>query len=309
MKIYNKIEELIGNTPLLKVNNLIKELSLQANLFVKLEMFNPAGSIKDRVAYKIIEDAENNGKIKKGGTIIEATSGNTGIGLASIGISKGYKVIIVMPNSMSVERIKLIKSYGAEVVLTDGKLGMQGAVDKAIEINKNTPNSFIASQFENPSNVQAHYSTTAREIYLDLDKNVDFVVAGIGTGGTISGIGKFLKEQCDNIKIVGVEPYSSPLITKGVSGSHKIQGIGANFIPKIFDKTVVDEVFAVKDKDAIKFSRLLATKEGILAGFSSGANLCVGIELANRKENKGKNIVVILPDTGDRYLSTNLFLD
>ena len=309
MKIYNKIEELIGNTPLLKVNNLIKELSLQANLFVKLEMFNPAGSIKDRVAYKIIEDAENNGKIKKGGTIIEATSGNTGIGLASIGISKGYKVIIVMPNSMSVERIKLVKSYGAEVVLTDGKLGMQGAVDKAIEINKNTPNSFIASQFENPSNVQAHYSTTAREIYLDLDKNVDFVVAGIGTGGTISGIGKFLKEQCDNIKIVGVEPYSSPLITKGVSGSHKIQGIGANFIPKIFDKTVVDEVFAVKDKDAIKFSRLLATKEGILAGFSSGANLCVGIELANRKENKGKNIVVILPDTGDRYLSTNLFLD
>ena len=309
MKFYNNIEELVGKTPLLKVNNIIKELNLDANLFVKLENFNPAGSIKDRVALEIINDAEKKGLIQKGGTIIEATSGNTGIGLASIGASKGYKVIIVMPNSMSVERIKLIKSYGAEVVLTDGKLGMQGAVDKANEIYNSTKNSFIASQFENPSNPSAHYNTTAKEIFEDTNGLVDFVVAGIGTGGTISGIGKYLKEQNDNIKIVGVEPFSSPLITKGVSGSHKIQGIGANFVPSNFNASVVDEIILAKDEDAILFSRLLATKEGVLAGFSSGANLFAGVELAKRKENKGKNIVIILADTGERYLSTNLFID
>ncbi len=309
MKFYNKIEELVGKTPLLKVNNIIKEFNLSANLFVKLESFNPAGSIKDRVAMQIINDAEKSGLIKKGGTIIEATSGNTGIGLASIGASKGYKVIIVMPNSMSVERIKLIKSFGAEVILTDGKFGMQGAVDKAKEIYNLTENSFIASQFENPSNPKAHYNTTAKEIFEDTNGLIDFVVAGIGTGGTISGIGKYLKEQNKNIKIVGVEPYSSPLITKGESGSHKIQGIGANFIPNNLDATLLDEIILVKDEDAILYSRLLATKEGVLAGFSSGANLFAGVELAKRKENKGKNIVVILPDTGERYLSTNLFLD
>ena len=307
MKVYNSIENLIGKTPILEITKINEFYSLKSKIFAKLESFNPAGSIKDRVALFMLDDAEKQGKIKVGATIIEPTSGNTGIGLASICASRGYKIILTMPDTMSVERINLLKAYGAEVVLTDGKMGMKGAVEKAIELNKEIDNSFIPSQFENPSNPFAHYCTTGPEIWEDLDGEIDYFIAGIGTGGTLSGTGKFLKEKKPSIKIIGVEPESSPLITKGVSGGHKIQGIGANFIPQNFDDSVCDEVLTVSNELAFEYARLMAKKQGVLVGISSGAALAVAVELAKKEENAGKNIVVIMPDTGDRYLSTELF--
>ncbi len=307
MKVYKKIDELIGNTPLLEVCAIEKELNLSAKLLVKLEYLNPAGSIKDRAALFMLNDAEARGVITSGATVIEPTSGNTGIGLAAICANRGYKAVLVMPNTMSVERVKLLKAYGAEVVLTDGKLGMQGAIDKAEEIHKNTPNSFIAGQFKNPANVFSHYQTTAREIWADTDGKVDVLVAGVGSGGTISGIGKYLKEVNKSVKIVAVEPSSSPLISQGKAGAHKIQGIGANFVPKNFDRTVVDTVMTVTNEQAYLSANLIAKKEGILVGISSGAALSAAISLAKLPENKGKSIVAILADTGDRYLSTDLF--
>lgn len=308
MKIFDSVEQLVGKTPLLETVNLAKEEGLYAKLLVKIEYFNPAGSVKDRVAKYMLLDAEKKGLITKGATIIEPTSGNTGIGLASLAVPKGYKVILTMPDTMSKERINLLKAYGAEIVLTAGDKGMQGSIEKAEEIKKATPNSIIVGQFYNPANILAHYETTAPEIWEDTDGNVDFLVAGVGSGGTISGCGKFLKEKNANVKIIAVEPESSPLISKGIAGSHKIQGIGANFIPKNYDASVVDEVVAVSDENAYKYARELAKKEGLLTGISSGANLYAGIQLAKKKENKGKTIVVILPDTGNRYLSTDLFL-
>lgn len=307
MKIYDNIEQLIGKTPLLRLNNIKNHLGLKGNVLVKLESFNPAGSVKDRAALFMINDAENRGVLTKGGTIIEPTSGNTGIGISMIAAHRGYKAILVMPNSMSLERIKLLKAYGAEVVLTDGKLGMKGAIDKANEIQKTTPNSFIVGQFENPSNIDAHYHTTAREIIEDTDGKIDVFVAGVGSGGTISGTGKFFKETDPKIKVVGVEPADSPLISKGQSGAHKIQGIGANFIPKNFKSEFVDEIIDASFEDSKKAVKLLAEREGILVGVSSGASLSVAIKLANLDEYKDKNIVALLPDTGDRYLSTDLF--
>lgn len=306
-KFYNSATELIGATPLLKLNNIINSQNLKANLFAKLELFNPAGSIKDRVAIKMIEDYEKKGLITKDTVIIEPTSGNTGIGLALVCASRGYKAVIVMPNSMSIERIKLMKAYGAKVILTDGKLGMKGAIEKAEEIKKQTPSAIIAGQFENPSNPLAHYLTTGPEIYNDLDGKVDILVSSVGTGGTISGTGKYLKEKIDDIRVVAVEPFNSPLLSKGYAGAHNIQGIGANFIPKTLDTTVYDEIITVKEEDAYNSLRLLGKTEGILVGISSGASLYAGIELAKKEENKNKNIVVILPDTGDRYLSTEAF--
>lgn len=307
MKIYQNVGELVGKTPLLQINNIIKEEELKAKVLVKLEYLNPAGSIKDRVALYMLDDAKNRGIITDGATIIEPTSGNTGIGLASIGASRGYKVILTMPDTMSVERIKILKAYGAEVVLTKGELGMKGAIEKAKEIQAKTPNSFIPSQFDNPINKFAHEQTTGKEIWQDLDGKIDYFVAGIGTGGTISGSAKFLKEQNKDIKVIGVEPKSSPLITKGEFGPHKIQGIGANFIPKNYDESLVDKVVSVSNEDAYKYANLMAKKEGILVGISSGASLSVAIEIAKKEENIGKTIVAILPDTGDRYLSTDLF--
>ena len=307
MKIYDNIEQLIGKTPLLRLNNIKNYLGLKGNVLVKLESFNPAGSVKDRAALFMINDAENRGVLSKGGTIIEPTSGNTGIGISMIAAHRGYKAILVMPNSMSLERIKLLKAYGAEVVLTDGKLGMKGAIDKANEIQKTTPNSFIVGQFENPSNIDAHYHTTAREIIEDTDGKIAAFVAGVGSGGTISGTGKFFKETNPKIKVVGVEPADSPLISKGQSGAHKIQGIGANFIPKNFKSDFVDEIIDASFEDSKKAVKLLAEREGVLVGVSSGASLSVAIKLANLDEFKDKNIVALLPDTGDRYLSTDLF--
>ena len=307
MKVYSSLENLIGNTPIVRLNKLENELGLSAKLYAKLEMFNPAGSVKDRASLFMINDAEDKGVIKKGATIIEPTSGNTGIGIAFISAIRGYRAVFTMPNTMSEERIKLLKAYGAEVVLTDGALGMKGAIDKANEIHKNTPNSFIPSQFSNPANLDAHYKVTGKEIYEDLDGNIDFFVAGIGTGATVSGVGRCLKEKIDGVKIVGVEPLSSPLITKGVSGTHKIQGIGANFIPENFDKNAVDKVVAVSDEDAKEYANKLAKLEGILAGISSGASLYAGVQIAKNKENHDKSVVVLLPDTGMRYLSTDLF--
>ena len=306
MKVYNSLTELIGNTPLLRLNNIEKVFNLKSKLIAKIESFNPAGSAKDRVARAIIEDYETRGVITEGATIIEPTSGNTGIAISAICSAKGYKAIIVMPDSMSVERIKLMQAYGAEVVLTDGKLGMAGAIKKAEELQKNTPNSVIAGQFDNPSNPQAHYLTTGREIYADTDGEVDILVAGIGTGGTLSGTGKYLKEVKPSVKVYGVEPESSPLISKGESGAHKIQGIGANFIPANFDKSVCDEVITVTNEDAYKFSKVLAKTEGILCGISSGATLFAAIRLA--QDIVGKTIVVVLHDTGDRYLSVEDFV-
>ena len=306
-KIYNSALELIGRTPLLKLNNIIKSQKLSANLYAKLELFNPAGSIKDRVAKAMVEEYEKKGLLTKDSVIIEPTSGNTGIGLALVSASKGYKAIIVMPDSMSVERIKLIKAYGAEVVLTDGKLGMKGAIEKAEEIKKQIPGAIIAGQFENPSNPLAHYLTTGPEIYNDLDGNVDVLVVGVGTGGTISGAGKYLKEKINGVKVVAIEPYNSPLLSKGKTGTHNLQGIGANFIPKTLDTGIFDEIITVKEYDAYNAMHLLVKTEGILVGISSGASLHAGIELAKKEENKNKNIVVILPDTGDRYLSTEAF--
>ncbi len=307
MKIFNNADKLVGSTPLLEVVNLEREEKLLAKLVVKLEYLNPAGSIKDRAALFMLEDAEQKGLIKSGATIIEPTSGNTGIGLAALGVSRGYKVILTMPDTMSKERINLLKAYGAEVVLTQGSKGMQGAIEEAEKIKAKTPNSFIAGQFSNPANSLAHYKTTAPEIWEDTDGKVDILVAGVGSGGTVSGCGRFFKEKNTDIQIIAVEPESSPLISKGVAGSHKIQGIGANFVPENYDAKVVDKVLTVSDNSAYEYARKMAKLEGILVGISSGAALSAGVKLAKMKENEGKLIVVILPDTGDRYLSTDLF--
>lgn len=304
-KIYKNISEIVGGTPLLEISNFAKSNNCKSNIFAKLEYLNPAGSIKDRVAKQMIDDAEKAGILKENSVIIEPTSGNTGIGIAAIGVSKGYRVIITMPDTMSIERRKILSAYGAELVLTDGKKGMKGAIEKAEELAKQYENSFVAGQFVNPSNPKAHENTTAPEIWEDTDGNVDILVAGIGTGGTISGIGKYLKEKNPNIKIIGIEPYNSPFITKGVSGAHGLQGIGAGFIPDVLDTNIYDEIITVKEEDAYKMGRDIALKEGILVGISSGAALFGAVEVAKKEENK--NIVVILPDTGDRYLSTPMF--
>lgn len=307
MALYHSIAELVGNTPLLEISNFKKEEHLEANLFAKLEYFNPAGSIKDRIALNMILTAEKEGKLIPSSTIIEPTSGNTGIGLASIGRARGYRVIIVMPETMSVERRRLIAAYGAELVLTEGSKGMKGAIAKANELHEEIPNSFIPGQFDNPINPETHYKTTGREIYNDLDGKVDILVAGIGTGGSISGIGKYLKEKNPNVKIIGIEPASSPVISKGVSGPHKIQGIGAGFIPNTLNTSIYDEIITIENDDAFTYGKKFARSEGILVGISSGAALKGASIVASREENKGKNIVVILPDNGDRYLSTPLF--
>ena len=307
MKINNSILELIGNTPIIELKNIEKEFSLKAKLFAKVEYLNPAGSVKDRIALAMIEDAESKGIIKAGATIIEPTSGNTGIGLSMVATTKGYKAIIVMPDTMSIERRKLMAAYGAEVVLSDGKLGMKGAIAKAKELNEAIPNSFIPSQFDNEANVLAHYKNTGPEIFDAMDGKVDLFVAGVGTGGTITGVGRFLKEKKKDVRIVAVEPQSSPVLSQGVSGPHKIQGIGAGFVPSILDLNVIDEIITIANEDAFEFGKLVGKKEGFLVGISSGASLCAAINLAKRNENAGKNIVVLLPDSGDRYLSTALY--
>lgn len=307
MAIKKSITELVGNTPLLELTHIEAEENIQATLLAKLESFNPAGSVKDRVAKAIIEDAENTGRLKKGSVIIEPTSGNTGIGLASVATAKGYRTIIVMPETMSNERKMLIKAYGAELVLTEGSKGMKGASDKAEELSKEIPNSIIAGQFTNPINPKMHYDTTGPEIWADTEGKVDYFVAGVGTGGTLSGVGKYLKEQNPNVKVIAVEPETSPLLSKGQAGPHKIQGIGANFVPETLDKDVYDEIIAVPNDEAILTARKAAKQEGFLIGISSGAALWAGKQLAARPENKGKNIVVIFPDGGERYLSTNLY--
>lgn len=306
MALIKSFDDLIGNTPLMELANIKNEYNLNANVFAKLEFFNPAGSVKDRVALSMINNAEQKGTLKKGGTVIEPTSGNTGIGLAAVCTARGYKAIIVMPDTMSVERIKLIKSFGAEIVLTDGKKGMKGAIEEAERLNKEIKGSIIAGQFDNPANPKAHYETTAPEIYNDLNGKVDVFVAGVGTGGTLSGIGIYLKQKNPAIKVIAVEPQSSPVLTKGESGVHKIQGIGAGFVPGNLDTTVYDEVIAVSDDDAFEYARKICKNEGLSVGISSGAALCAAIKIAKREENKGKNIVVLLPDTGSRYLSTEL---
>lgn len=307
MAIKKSITELVGNTPLLELTHIEAEENIQATLLAKLEPFNPAGSVKDRVAKAIIEDAEKTGRLKKGSVIIEPTSGNTGIGLASVATAKGYRTIIVMPETMSNERKMLIKAYGAELVLTEGSKGMKGASDKAEELSKEIPNSIIAGQFTNPINPKMHYDTTGPEIWADTEGKVDYFVAGVGTGGTLSGVGKYLKEQNPNVKVIAVEPETSPLLSKGQAGPHKIQGIGANFVPETLDKDVYDEIIAVPNDEAILTARKAAKQEGFLIGISSGAALWAGKQLAARPENKGKNIVVIFPDGGERYLSTNLY--
>ena len=305
--IYASAQELIGNTPLLALQGIQKNYGLQANLLGKLECMNPAGSVKDRAALFMILDAEEKGLLKPGSVIIEPTSGNTGIGLAAVGTVRGYKTILVMPDTMSMERRQLLTAYGAQVILTPGKLGMQGAIDKAKELAAQTPNSFLAGQFQNPANPLAHYKTTAPEIWKDTDGQVDIFVAGVGTGGTLTGCGKYLKEQKPNIQIVAVEPANSPLLSKGMVGSHGLQGIGANFIPEILDRNVYDRVMTVTEKQAWEAAGAMGKQEGILVGISSGAALYAAICLAKEPENAGKNIVVILPDTGERYLSTGLF--
>ena len=306
--IYQNASEMIGKTPLLRLNNIEKKFKLNVNLLAKVEFFNPTGSVKDRIALSMIEDAEKNGILQRNSVVIEPTSGNTGIGLASVCAAKGYKCILVLPDNMSKERIKLMNAYGAEVVLTPAKLGMKGAVDKAEELSKTYENSFIPSQFDNPSNPEMHYRTTGPEIYRDTNRKVDIFVAGIGTGGTVSGVGKYLKEQNRNIKIVGVEPQDSPLLTKGKAGPHKIQGIGANFVPKTLNKKYVDEFLTASNEESFEYARTVGKLEGILVGISSGAALSAAIKIAQRNENNGKTIVVLLPDSGDRYLSTDLFL-
>lgn len=304
MKIYDSVNTLVGNTPMIKLNNIPGIDENSVNLFAKLEYFNPTGSIKDRVALRMIENAEKNGDITAGDTLIEPTSGNTGIGIAAIGVAKGYKVIITMPNTMSEERIKLIKAYGADVILTDGTKGMSGAIEKAEEIAKTIPRSMIMGQFINPSNPEVHFDTTGPEIWNDTDGQVDIVVIAAGTGGTVTGVGKFLKSKSSKIKVVAVEPLSSPVLSGGKPGSHKIQGIGAGFVPDILDKAVIDEIVTVTDEEAYNYGKQLASNEGLLVGISSGAALAAATKIANRVENSGKNIVVILPDTGTRYLST-----
>ena len=308
-KIYKSADELIGRTPLLELNNIEKEFNLKAKILAKLEYFNPAGSVKDRIAKAMIDDAEERGILKKGSTIIEPTSGNTGIGLCSVAAARGYKVIIVMPETMSIERRQLMKAYGAELVLTEGSLGMKGAIAKAEELSKEIPNSFVAGQFVNPANPETHRKTTGPEIWEDTDGEVNIFVAGVGTGGTVTGVGQYLKSQNPNIKIVAVEPKSSAVLSTGVAGPHKIQGIGAGFVPDVLDTDVYDEIIPVENEDAFSYGRLIGKKEGVLVGISSGAALYAAIELAKREENEGKNIVVLLPDTGDRYLSTPLFND
>lgn len=307
MRIYTHSDELIGNTPLLELTHIEKKYSLKAKIFAKLEYFNTTGSVKDRIAKSMIEDAEQKGLLKAGSVIIEPTSGNTGIGIASVGTAKGYKVIIVMPETMSIERRKLIAAYGAEIVLTEGSKGMKGAIEKANELAASTSGGLVLGQFVNPANPRAHYERTGPEIYADTDGKVDIFVAGIGSGGTISGVAKFLKEKNENIKIVGVEPESSPVITKGYGGTHKIQGIGAGFIPDNLDLSVIDEVVAISSEDAFAYGKQIGLLEGVLVGISSGAALKAAIDVATRPENVGKNIVVVFPDSGDRYLSTPLF--
>ena len=308
-KIYNGALELVGNTPLVEVKNIEEELGLEARILVKLEYFNPAGSVKDRIAKAMIEDAEEKGLLKEGSVIIEPTSGNTGIGLASIAAVKGYRIILTMPETMSVERRNILKAYGAEIVLTEGAKGMKGAIEKADELAKEIPGSYIPGQFVNPANPEVHRKTTGPEIWKDTDGEVDLFIAGVGTGGTLTGVGEYLKSQNPDVKIDALEPASSPVLSTGKGGPHKIQGIGAGFVPDVLNTTVYDEIFTVENDDAFATGKLLAKKEGILVGISSGAALYGAIELAKRPENKGKTIVALLPDTGDRYYSTPLFTE
>ncbi|MDO4361278.1 MAG: cysteine synthase A [Eubacteriales bacterium] len=308
-KIYTSADQLIGKTPLLELTHIEKKLGLKAKLVAKLEYFNPAGSVKDRIAKAMIDDAEAKGLLKEGSVIIEPTSGNTGIGLASVAAARGYRIIIVMPETMSVERRQIMKAYGAELVLTEGAKGMKGAIAKADELVKEIPNSFVAGQFVNPANPKAHFESTGPEIYEDTEGKVDYFVAGVGTGGTITGVGQYLKSKIPGVKVVAVEPATSPVLSQGVSGAHKIQGIGAGFVPDVLDTKVYDEIIPVANEDAFATGKLVGKSEGVLVGISSGAAVWAGIELAKRPENAGKTIVVLLPDTGDRYLSTPLFAD
>lgn len=308
-KIYTSADQLIGKTPLLELTHLEKELKLEAKILAKLEYFNPAGSVKDRIAKAMIDDAEAKGALKPGSVIIEPTSGNTGIGLASVAAARGYRIIIVMPETMSVERRQLMKAYGAELVLTEGSKGMKGAIAKADELAKEIPNSFIPGQFVNPANPAAHKATTGPEIWEDTDGKVDIFVAGVGTGGTVTGVGEYLKSRNPKVKVVAVEPAASPVLSKGVAGAHKIQGIGAGFVPAVLDTKVYDEIIPVENEAAFATGKKIGKTEGVLVGISSGAAVWAAIELAKRPENKGKTIVVLLPDTGDRYLSTPLFAD
>ncbi len=308
-KIYSSAEELIGHTPLLELKGIEKEFNLAAKIVAKLEYFNPAGSVKDRVAKAMLDDAEASGLLKPGATVIEPTSGNTGIGLASVGTTRGYKVIIVMPETMSVERRQIIKAYGAEIVLTDGSKGMKGAIEKADQLAKEIPGSFVAGQFVNPANPKAHYQSTGPEIWQDTDGKVDYFVAGVGTGGTLSGVGKYLKEKNPAVKIIAMEPATSAVLSTGKAGAHKIQGIGAGFVPDVLDTKIYDEILTVENEKAFEIGKLIGRKEGVLVGISSGAALAAAIEVAKRPEASGKTIVVLFPDTGDRYLSTPLFQD
>lgn len=307
--IYTSADQLIGKTPLLELTHIEKKHGLKAKIFAKLEYFNPAGSVKDRIAKAMIDDAEEKGLLKEGSVIIEPTSGNTGIGLASVAAARGYRIIIVMPETMSVERRQIMKAYGAELVLTDGTKGMKGAIEKADELSKEIPNSFVPGQFVNEANPKAHFETTGPEIFEDTDGNVDFFVAGVGTGGTITGVGKYLKSKLPEVKVVAVEPKSSAVLSTGVAGPHKIQGIGAGFVPKVLDTDIYDEIIPVENEDAFAMGKEVGRNEGVLVGISSGAALWAAIEVAKRPENEGKNIVVLFPDTGDRYLSTPLFAD
>ena len=308
-KIYTSADQLIGGTPLLELTHLEQEYGLKAKLYAKMEYFNPAGSVKDRVAKMMLDDAEKEGKLTKDSVIIEPTSGNTGIGLASVAAARGYRIIIVMPDTMSVERRQLMKAYGAELVLSEGAKGMKGAIAKANELAEEIPNSFIPGQFVNPSNPKAHYETTGPEIWEDTDGKVDYFVAGVGTGGTVTGVGKYLKEKNPAVKVVAVEPATSAVLSTGVAGAHKIQGIGAGFVPEILDTTIYDEIIPVANEDAFALGKKIGTSEGVLVGISSGAAVWAALEVAKRPENAGKSIVVLLPDTGDRYLSTPLFAE